>query len=276
MSTQDAALFTEVFGRPLKPRRAPLEAIDAEHADTLCSQGWVVIEDAITPAHAAMVRAAMLELLGPLGRNQFEGMRTQRAYSLLAKTRTLDALVEHPRVLALVDAFLENALLSAALVVHLGPGEVEQPWHCDGEFYGVPRPRAPIGVSTVWALDEFTADNGATEIVGRSHLWGDQRPALGQDVATVRAIMPAGSVAVFFDNLHHRAGSNTTARARCGVTIQYCQGWARTIENMALAVPRDVVRTLSPRLQDLVGYSIHHAFVGYVDGRHPKKQLGES
>lgn len=255
-----------IFGRVVRKRPAAGEAFDQ-----LCAEGWVLLPSLLTGEQTRAARDALLGLLGPVGRNPFEGVRSQRAYSLLRKTRAIDPLVEHPAVLSLVDAFLDNALLSAALVVHLLPGEVAQPWHCDGAFYGVPRPRAPIGVSTVWALDDFAADNGATEFVPRSHLWNDeQRP---DGVAVMRAAMPAGSAMVFFDTLYHRSGANGSARARCGATIQYCQGWARGIENMSLAVPLDVVATLSPRLQDLVGYSIHDPFVGYVDGRHPKKLL---
>jgi ectoine hydroxylase-related dioxygenase (phytanoyl-CoA dioxygenase family) len=89
----------------------------------------------------------------------------------------------------------------------------------------------------------------------------------------VPMVMPAGSVAVFFDNVFHRGGANRTGISRIGLTIQYCQGWARGIENMFLAVPPQTAAGLPDRLQDLLGYSIHHMFVGYVDGRHPKKYL---
>jgi ectoine hydroxylase-related dioxygenase (phytanoyl-CoA dioxygenase family) len=281
VQADEEALFAQVFGRSPRPVRRD---VDRALVETLATEGWVVIENALARDHAAQVRAALVALCGPVGRNAFEGARTQRVYSLLAKTRATDALVEHAAVRGLVDAFLDNALLSAGVVVHLHPGEVAQPWHCDGEYFGVPRPRAPIGVSTVWALEDFTADNGATELVARSHVWGDRRlivdggtpashPVGGVDAPSIRAVMPAGSVLVFFDTLFHRAGANHSESARCGVTIQYCQGWARGVENMALAIPRDTVAELSPRIQDLVGYSIHHAFVGYVDGRHPRKLL---
>lgn len=268
--TVEARELESVFGRSVVSRSGDA---DPRFMERLRSEGWVVVERALPAEDVSKVRKAVLDLLGPFGRNSFEGERTQRAYSLLAKTRAIDGMVEHPTILGLVDASLDSALLSAALVVHLWPGESAQPWHCDGEFYGVPRPRAPIGVSTVWALDDFTDDNGATELLERSHLWGrdELRPAAG--VTAVRAVMPAGSVLVFFDSLFHRAGANRSTEPRCGLTIQYCQGWARGIENMALAIPRSTVASLSPRVQDLVGYSIHHAFVGYVDGRHPKKLL---
>jgi ectoine hydroxylase-related dioxygenase (phytanoyl-CoA dioxygenase family) len=43
-----------------------------------------------------------------------------------------------------------------------------------------------------------------------------------------------------------------------------------------LAVPPDTVRTLEPRLQELLGYGIHPPFVGYVDGRHPRRVLDQA
>ncbi len=42
------------------------------------------------------------------------------------------------------------------------------------------------------------------------------------------------------------------------------------------AVPVEVMRTLSPRLQELLGYDISPPFLGYVDGRHPRRVLGGS
>jgi hypothetical protein len=272
--TTDQALFSSVFGKSLvgAEQVAARAAGEVRGAiETLRDDGSVLLPGVLGREEVEHVRAGLLPLLGPVGRNQFEGERTQRVYGLLKKTRAIDPLVEHPQVLSLVDAFLDCAQLSAALVVNLLPGEVSQPWHCDGEYFGVPRPRAPIGVSTVWALDDFTDDNGATEVAPGSHRWGDRRP--DEQTPTRHAVMPAGSVLVFFDHFFHRAGANRSAAPRLGLTIQYCQGWARGIENMGLLLPAETVADLSPRMQDLVGYGIHHAFVGYVDGRHPKKLL---
>jgi len=38
-------------------------------------------------------------------------------------------------------------------------------------------------------------------------------------------------------------------------------------------VPRDVVRQLPERLQELLGYNIYPPFLGYVDGVHPRRVL---
>jgi ectoine hydroxylase-related dioxygenase (phytanoyl-CoA dioxygenase family) len=240
---------------------------------SLANPGFVVLPRLLSPPEVTRVRRGLAPLLAkaPLGRNPFEGERTQRVYGLLGKTRALDFLVEHPAVLAVVDANLESALLSAALTVRLLPGAVPQPWHADGAFYPVPRPRAPIGVSTIWALDDFNEDNGATLVLPRSHLWGDALPR--RPPRPERLLMPKGSVAIFPDTLYHASGENRSPSPRLGLTIQYCQGWARTIENMCLAVSPRVVARLSSRMQELLGYAIFPPFIGYVDGRHPKKLL---
>ena len=85
--------------------------------------------------------------------------------------------------------------------------------------------------------------------------------------------MPAGSVMFFTGSVFHGGGANNSDRPRLGTILEYVAGWLRPQENHILAVPRATVRTLSPRLQELLGYNIHPPFVGNVDGRHPKKFL---
>jgi len=85
--------------------------------------------------------------------------------------------------------------------------------------------------------------------------------------------MAAGSVIFFLGTLWHGGGANTSGQPRLAVSAQYCEPWARQQENMALGVPREIVKGLSPELQSMIGYSIHPPFMGMIDGRHPKKLL---
>ena len=90
---------------------------------------------------------------------------------------------------------------------------------------------------------------------------------------TVTVTMPAGSALLYLGSLWHGGGANTTARSRIGVVLHYSAAWLRPVENHVLAVPRDVVRTLPARLQELLGYNVYPPFLGYVDGRHPRRVL---
>src|SRR6266567_202070 len=239
-------------------------------------QGYAVVEHALSPAEVASVRDALAPHLGdgPFGRNDFEGFETQRVYSLPAKSRAFDRLIEDERVLDVAGALLgPNFLLTAALAINLGPDETAQDLHYDEAFYyGLPRPRRPLSLSALWAIDDFTADNGGTLIAPGSQHWGDGPPDPLAELVSLE--MPAGSVAIYPGTLWHAGGANTTDRFRLGISIQYVVAWARQQESYLLAVPPEMAKDLSPRLRQLLGYSIHPPFMGHVDGRHPEKMLG--
>lgn len=241
-------------------------------------RGYEIVPEAIGPATIDKLREQLAPYLqGELmGRNDFEGLQSERVYSLLAKAPTVADLIEHEAVLAFADQVLQPSyLLSAALVVNLHPGETPQGWHQDDALGAPPPPRPVQGVSTIWALDDFSAENGATEVVPGSHRW--EHPKLPEGEMDRRAVpleMSAGSVAMFPGTLYHRSGANRSKGKRLGMTIQYCQPWLRQLENMLLAVPPELAARYSQRIQELVGYSlVSGTFVGYVDGRHPRKLI---
>ena len=240
--------------------------------------GYVVLPRLVGDDQLAAIRRDLAPYLtGDLfGRNDFEGLRSERVYALLAKAPSVAALVEHPGVLELVGAVLHpNYLLSANLAINVHPGETAQALHADDGYCRIARPREPMGVSAIWAIDDFTDDNGATEVIPGSHRWGDEAPDPG-DERIRQVTMPAGSAVVFMGTLLHRGGANTSTRTRLGITPQYCQPWIRPIETMTLAVPPAVASAFSPVVQALLGYSIHPPFIGYVDGRDPKRLLSLS
>jgi ectoine hydroxylase-related dioxygenase (phytanoyl-CoA dioxygenase family) len=248
----------------------------AEDLAAIERDGYVVIERAIGRDVLDAVRDELAPFLDGgaeayRGRNDFEGFTTNRVYALLAKSPTEAELVTHPRVLAILDAMLlPGYLLSANLAINLLPGETAQDLHFDDSFYRVPRPRPPLGVSAIWAIDDFTAANGATEVIPGSHRWGDEPPP--SDAAVVQVEMPAGSVVVFPGTLVHRGGANTTERPRLAITPQYCEPWVRQQENM-MVVAGPSAASMPPVLQSLLGYSIHPPFMGHIGGRHPLKAL---
>jgi len=237
--------------------------------------GFAVVESLLSPDEAATVRAGLREVLDstPTGRNDFEGFKTRRIYALFAKTRAFDALAIHPLLLGVLDGVLGPSYqLSAPTGIQIGPDEKAQVLHTDDGIYPLPRPHPEVVLNTMWALDDFTEANGATRVVPGSHRWTDRRPTEDE---TVKVTMPAGSVLFICGNLWHGGGANTTDRTRLGVLLEYAAGWLRPQENHVIAVPPPVVRTLEPRLQELLGYGIHPPFVGYVDGRHPRRALEE-
>ena len=236
--------------------------------------GYVILPDLLSADELAEIEQAVTPLLDRSGRNPFEGHRTQRVYSVLNKPRACDRIADHPRVLALLDRLLlPNYLLSMLQVINILPGEQAQMLHTDDAFYPLPRPRKALGAATIWAIDDFTAENGATDIIPGSHLWGDQRP---EPAAREPVVMSAGSCVFFLSTLWHGGGANRSAHPRLAVTAQYCEPWLRPQEAFTLSISRDTVRTVSEDIRRMLGYSIHPPFIGQVDGMHPKRLLEHS
>ena len=257
------------------------------------TEGFCVIPELLDPAQLQRQREALAPWVdaGPMGRNVFEGTRTHRIYAMLAKAPAFADLVAHPVSLAWAEHYLgQSCLLSACLAIHLQPGESAQPWHTDDGHTSLTPPHDLLGVSTFWALDDTTLENGATEVLPGSHRWSetefpgvlrDQDFATGEDVAgdpgshpdAVKVTMPAGSLMIARGDLWHRGGANRSDTARCLITPQYCAGWLRPLESMLLSVPPERAAALPERVQELLGYSIHPPFMGYSDGMHPQRVL---
>ena len=247
--------------------------VDADMA-ALDRDGYVIWRNLLSADECEQIRDVVGPWLGHTGRNAFEGRSTQRIYSVLSRTRVCDRLADHPRVLAVLDRLLmANYLLSALQAINIQPGETAQLAHHDDGFYPVPRPREPLAAATIWAIDDFTADNGATVLYPGSHRWGRRPP--GPDDPLMPVVMPAGSCVFFVGTVWHGGGANTTDRARLAITAQYCQPWLRPMEAYTLSIPRDMARTVSEDIQRMIGYSIHPPFVGAVDGLHPLRLLQE-
>ena len=238
--------------------------------------GYVIIERVLNAEQVEAIRDALRLYLNKLGRNDFEGTKSHRVYALIEKAPDVfGPLAAHPLVLPFVEKELgRSCLLSAMLAIQLLSGETVQDWHCDDEQIMVPRPRPAYGVSTFWAIDDTTAENGATQIIPGSHLWNEQDRPIGDHPDMISAAMLSGSLMIAKGTLYHRGGSNLTDKPRLIITPQYCPGWARPLEAMTLSISKNTARTLPDRVRELIGYNIHAAFMGYVDGMHPDRVLG--
>jgi len=244
-----------------------------EVCETLDRDGFAIVEGVLRPDEVQEKRDELISILRstPTGRNDFEGFKTQRIYALFAKTRAFDGPATHPLVQGVLDRMLGSYQLSAPVGINIGPGETARNLHCDDGVYPLPRPHQEVVMNTMWPFDPFTRANGATRVVPGSHKWTDQRPDSSSPV--VDAEMSPGSLMFFRGSVYHGGGTNSTDRPRLGVILEYVATWLRPQENQLLAVPPNVVRTLDQRMQELLGYNIHGSFLGYVDGRHPRKVL---
>jgi len=252
-----------------------------DHLASIADRGFTVLPGAIDPALCDEIADDLLRLEHRLGivpaANLFEGVHTTRIYNLLAHGPLYERIPLHPNVLPLVERVLDPGLLISSLSsIAIGPGERAQPLHADDQLIPLPRPHPPVICNTMWAVTDFTEENGATRLVPGSHRF-DQAPNPLEPHETVAAEMEKGSVLVWVGSLWHGGGANRTGRRRVGIAMNYCAGFLRQQENQQLGLDPATVRRFPRRLQELVGYSVYNGLIGHIDKRHPAAVvLGES
>ncbi|MGD0701495.1 MAG: phytanoyl-CoA dioxygenase family protein [Trebonia sp.] len=243
----------------------------ADVSERLQRDGYAVLPGRLDDDLVATARSELGELLAaaPWGTG-FDGTRTRRVWAPLAVTRCLDAAALDPLILAVVEqAVGPGTQFGTTCAVEVHPGQGVQVLHYEQNLYPLPRDR-DVMLTAIWALDDFTAENGATRVVPASH----ESPARKPDQAeTVPVEMPAGSVFLFSGRLYHGAGANVSDRPRLGVAIDYIQPWLRSCEAHTLSADPAQVRLLPQRLQELLGFNQPSPYFGFVNGQHPRDWL---
>jgi ectoine hydroxylase-related dioxygenase (phytanoyl-CoA dioxygenase family) len=251
-------------------------AIEA-HAERVRTGGWSVVENAIAPELVDELNEDLLRLERALGivpaDNLFEGLRTTRIYNLLVHGRLYERIPIHPNVLPIVERVLDPGLLISSLSsIAIGPDESAQLIHADDQVIAMPKPHPPFICNTMWAITDFTEENGATRLCPGTHT-ADHSPNPLEQYESIPAEMSKGSVLVWVGSLWHGGGANRTDKRRVGIAMNYCAGYLRQQENQQLGIPVETARRFPRRLQELVGYSIYNGLIGHIDKQHPGKLL---
>lgn len=245
--------------------------------EEIAELGYTVLHDVFDAERAAALVADLERLEAELGTvpagNSFEGARTLRVYNLLAHGALWQELAIDPTVLPVVEGVLDRGCLMSSLSsIRIQPDEVAQPIHADDQVIPLGKPHAPTVCNTMWALTDFTEDNGATRVIAGSHLQ-DHDPDYGAPYDSAPAEMPRGSVLIWHGSLWHGGGANTTGEDRIGIAANYCAGFIRQQENQQLGLAPDLVATFPTRLQELVGYGIYRGLIGHIDKQTPAEAV---
>ena len=239
-------------------------------AEALAEAGCAIVERLAPAAQLAAARRELAPYLEatPLGGDEFAGRRTRRTGGLIARSPVCRDLVTHPLVQGVVGRVLGHATnyqLHLTQLIAIGPGEPAQLIHRDQwafDFFPFPS-GYEVQCNTIWAMNEFTEENGATRVIPGSHKLADKLQFKHGD--TVPAVMPAGSVVFYTGSLYHGAGANRSDDVRCGLNLTYALAWLRQEENQYLSVPQEIARTLPDPLLKLMGYARGAYALGYVD-----------
>jgi ectoine hydroxylase-related dioxygenase (phytanoyl-CoA dioxygenase family) len=248
---------------------------DANSADVLAAlkrAGAVIVKNQVAPEVADAVLAEFREPFDKLGQfteNDFNGYTTLRIGSVLAVSPSSTDLVAHPRVMDMADdvllAHCDNYRIGSLTGIEIHPGESDQLLHLDDSIYPMRMPGMQFQISAMWALDDFTEENGATRVALGSHLDSDiHRYDRADDKYAgriVQAVMPKGSVLFYLGTTWHGGAANRSDKPRAGLINTYALGWLRQEENQYLNVPREIAEQYSETVQNLLGYQ-PHGFLG--------------
>ncbi len=200
--------------------------------------------------------------------NDFNGYKTLRLGGLLALSRSSAELIAHPRVLEVCDGILkphcENYQLGSSAAIEILPGENAQQLHCDDDIYPIKPPGVELQISAMWALNDFTIENGATKVVPGSHGL-DHKPEFNE-AEIVQAVMPTGSVLYYYGSILHGGGANISQVPRLGLINTYSLGWLRQEVNQYLTIPRDIADSYPDHVRRLLGYQTHGDSLGVYPG----------
>lgn len=245
-----------------------------DHVEAIRTAGYTILENVIEPELidelTATIDRLLVELEIPYGENAFLGEHTRRIFNLLARDPIFAKVPVHPKVLPLVERILDHqCLLSSLTAIEMSPGQRAQPMHADDGSIALPRPHVPIVCVAIWALTDFTIENGCTHVVPGSQDW-DRRPKKGERPDGVeRAVMKKGSVIVYNGAIWHGGGDNDSSGRRVAIVVNHCAGYLRQEENQLLAVPREQAKTFPVRLQEMLGYGVYRGLMGHVDQQDP-------
>jgi hypothetical protein len=247
----------------------PPETGAEDVAAMLERDGCVVVDRLAHPALLDRIQREMAPYLEATagGPDDFSGRNTRRTGALVARSPACRELVMHPLVLGTVGKALAGATnfqLHLTQIIAIGPGESGQMIHRDQwayDFFSFPQ-GFEAQCNTIWAMSDFTEENGATRVIPASNHYED-RLTFEHD-QTEPAEMSRGSILFYTGSLYHGGGANRSGSTRYGINITYNRAWLRQEENQYLSVPHEIARDLPKELLRLMGYARGAYALGYV------------
>lgn len=235
--------------------------------DALDQAGCLVVHDMADDDACARVRAELADHVeaAPAAEDDpddFYPGKTHRVVALMHRSPTMRDLMMHPVTEQLGDRHLltncKKWQLNVSAALEIGPGARDQILHREEDlfrFFPVPRPN--LILATMWAMSDFTADNGGTQLVPGSHRWPADRVAEPDEI--VRAEMPAGSVLFWLGGTLHGGGANVTDDDwRYGIVLTYTLDWLRQEENQHLSMPIADALALPEAVRSRLGFAMDY------------------
>lgn len=187
----------------------------------------------------------------------FHGGATKRITGVADMCSAWGELLCDPIYKGMADHYLgeDNYYLNTGQLICIGPGETPQMLHRDElnwpEAAGADH---QLTVTAIFALTDFTSENGATVVVPGSHKWPGALPEVSPE-QTCRAEMPAGAALLYDGKIIHGGGANSSKdQWRVGLHAGFVLGWLRAEENHQLTTSLETAIKLPTHAQRMLGF----------------------
>ena len=233
------------------------------------AEGYLIIENFISDKTVDEIRDLVIEMANyekREGESYFypfdKSGLTQRVWNLTNKRQQFRELLEIEELSEIMNFIFRRPTnhqlfhLSSFQANILHPGAERQKLHVDTPF-PEPLPPWPAKANSIWLLDDFTKQNGATEIVPHSHV-NTNKPKKEDDklIKCIKAVAPRGSVLFTHGNLWHRAGANLSSNPRVGLLCSFAASYMKEIaseEDQSIVISEEVKANASQRLSAILG-----------------------
>ena len=245
----------------------PRDASTDEILKVIKQDGALILADVLGPEDIRAFRAELDPYMEATsaGQDDFTGRSTTRTGALVPRSAKAREMVMNETVTNAAKEFLspycQRIQLHLTQIIRLKPGQGKQMIHRDRWAWGRYMQNMEPQFNTIWAMTDFTKENGATQVVPGSTDWPDDRKAEPEEIC--QAEMTAGSVLLYTGNVFHGGGENRSTGDRIGVNLTYTLGWLRQEENQYLSCPPELAKNYSPELQDMLGYTMGQYAMGY-------------
>ena len=152
----------------------------------------------------------------------------------------------------------EHFWMSTAQVIYIGPGSLPQYLHRDNENYpgfsSLGRNGPEAMCNSIFAISDFTDENGGTRVIPGSNTWDDFEKRMS-DEDTIPVEMKKGDLLFFSGKVIHGGGANRTENEwRFGLAVAFCQPYLVPEEAVPLMIDPEMAKTLPRHVQQMTGF----------------------
>jgi ectoine hydroxylase-related dioxygenase (phytanoyl-CoA dioxygenase family) len=229
-----------------------------EYEYSMQTQGYFAIENYLDPKSVGQLNVSLMEAVETYDYNKYENERAFldrfNLHALMCQHVSFVKLLEDVRLQQLLEPILGEYWIMYAFTSSSAPPKstnyggrvhVDSPRHIPGY---------PTNAGILWALDDFTIENGATQCLPGSHHSGTVPSDDYFKANAVNLECPAGTILIFNARLVHSTGFNNTDQWRHALTLNACRSYMKQRVNWVNIIPKEFFGQVNQQARRIIGY----------------------